>query len=178
MKKSQKGFTIIEVALVLAIGALIFLVVFLAVPALQRNQRNDARHRDVSNVVTAVTTWVSNNPNGNLADQAGSTEQLDAATGKGKKDETLGKFIDSLSANTESVVVKSAADVGVNGDTPVDIPANLFTADSGQPTKITVVVGAECSGTTQLVEGAARSSVVVGSTETTGDPVAYCSGAN
>jgi len=34
MKKSQKGFTIIEVALVLAIGALIFLVVFLATPAL------------------------------------------------------------------------------------------------------------------------------------------------
>ena len=62
MKKSQKGFTIIEVALVLAIGALIFLVVFLAVPALQRNQRNDARKRDISSVVEAVASYASNNP--------------------------------------------------------------------------------------------------------------------
>ena len=61
-QKSQKGFTIIEVALVLAVGALIFLVVFLAVPALQRNQRNDARKRDQSSVVEAVTSYTSNNP--------------------------------------------------------------------------------------------------------------------
>ncbi|HPW47952.1 MAG TPA: prepilin-type N-terminal cleavage/methylation domain-containing protein, partial [Candidatus Saccharibacteria bacterium] len=36
-KKDQKGFTIIEVLIVLAIAALILLIVFLAVPALQRN---------------------------------------------------------------------------------------------------------------------------------------------
>ena len=35
--KDAKGFTIIEVALVLAIAGLIFLVVFLALPALQRS---------------------------------------------------------------------------------------------------------------------------------------------
>ena len=56
----QQGFTIIEVALVLAVAALIFLVVFLAVPALQRNQRDDARKRDVSNVVQAVVNAVAN----------------------------------------------------------------------------------------------------------------------
>jgi len=59
--KKQRGFTIIEVALVLAVAALIFLVVFLAVPALQRNQRDDARKRDVSNVVAAVTAINANN---------------------------------------------------------------------------------------------------------------------
>ncbi len=39
----EKGFTIIEVVLVLAIAALIFLMVFIALPALQRNQRDTAR---------------------------------------------------------------------------------------------------------------------------------------
>ena len=40
MAKNKKGFTIIEVVLVLAIAGLIFLMVFIALPALQRSQRN------------------------------------------------------------------------------------------------------------------------------------------
>ncbi|MBS7346174.1 MAG: type II secretion system protein, partial [Candidatus Sacchiramonaceae bacterium] len=44
MNKHKKyGFTIIEVVLVLAIAGLIFLVVFIALPALQRNQRDTQR---------------------------------------------------------------------------------------------------------------------------------------
>lgn len=56
----QKGFTIIEVVLVLAIAALIFLMVFIALPALQRNQRDTARKQELGKVVSAVTTWQSN----------------------------------------------------------------------------------------------------------------------
>ena len=50
----SSGFTIIEVALVLAIAGLIFLVVFLALPALQRSQRDTARRQDVAKGVVAV----------------------------------------------------------------------------------------------------------------------------
>lgn len=53
----EKGFTIIEVVLVLAIAALIFLMVFIALPALQRNQRDTARKQELQKVVAAVTTW-------------------------------------------------------------------------------------------------------------------------
>lgn len=56
----EKGFTIIEVVLVLAIAALIFLMVFIALPALQRNQRDTARKQELQKVVAAVTTWQSN----------------------------------------------------------------------------------------------------------------------
>lgn len=59
-KSSQKGFTIIEVVLVLAIAALIFLVVFLAVPALQRSQRDTQRRADVGRIFTAVTNHAGN----------------------------------------------------------------------------------------------------------------------
>ena len=173
MKKSQKGFTIIEVALVLAIGALIFLVVFLAVPALQRNQRNDARHRDVSNIVTAVSSWAANNTQKNLATVAGSANQVDD-TGTGDPDTELGKYLDSVSSNTEIVEVVTA-DSSWFGDG--NIPKTLYT-NSDQPTKITVVVGAQCSGTSALEDAPARSAAVVGSTETTGEPVPYCSTAS
>jgi prepilin-type N-terminal cleavage/methylation domain-containing protein len=41
------GFTVIEILIVLAIAALFLLAVFLALPALQRNERNDSRKRSV-----------------------------------------------------------------------------------------------------------------------------------
>jgi len=59
--KQQKGFTIIEVVLVLAIAGLIFLIVFLAVPALQRSQRDTQRRNDVSRMMSQVSQYQSNN---------------------------------------------------------------------------------------------------------------------
>lgn len=62
MKKTTKqGFTIIEVVLVLAIAALIFLMAFVAFPALQRSQRDTARKNAVSTVVSASNDLLSNN---------------------------------------------------------------------------------------------------------------------
>ena len=60
-KTNQKGFSIIEVVLVLAIAGLIFLMVFVALPALQRNQRDQARRSDVGIVGSAVSSYASNN---------------------------------------------------------------------------------------------------------------------
>lgn len=51
---AKKGFTIIEVVLVLAIAGLIFLMVFLALPVLQRSQRDTQRKQDIAMVVTAL----------------------------------------------------------------------------------------------------------------------------
>lgn len=58
--QKQQGFTIIEVVLVLAIAGLIFLVVFLAVPALQKSQRDTARRNDIGRVVAAVQSHRTN----------------------------------------------------------------------------------------------------------------------
>ena len=60
-KRKVKGFTIIEVVLVLAIAGLIFLMVFIALPALQRSQRDTQRKNDLSRAVTALTSYTSNN---------------------------------------------------------------------------------------------------------------------
>lgn len=59
--RKEKGFTIIEVVLVLAIAGLIFLMVFIALPALQRSQRDTQRKNDLSRLQTALTSYQSNN---------------------------------------------------------------------------------------------------------------------
>ena len=61
MTKNKKGFTIIEVVLVLAIAGLIFLMVFIALPALQRSQRNTRRRQDMARILSAFTDYQSNN---------------------------------------------------------------------------------------------------------------------
>lgn len=61
MQRKTKGFTIIEVVLVLAIAGLIFLMVFLALPALQRTQRDTQRKDDLSRFAAAVQAYKSNN---------------------------------------------------------------------------------------------------------------------
>ena len=60
LKKRTEGFTIIEVLIVLAIAGLIMLIVFLAVPALQRNSRNNARNSEAARVSAAATDCLAN----------------------------------------------------------------------------------------------------------------------
>lgn len=60
-KSNQKGFTIIEVLIVLAIAGVIMLIVFLAVPALQRNSRNTQRKADISAALAGIQESLNNN---------------------------------------------------------------------------------------------------------------------
>ena len=77
--KDQKGFTIIEVLIVLAIAGLILLIVFLAVPALQRNSRNTQYRSEASRLLASTQEFVNNN-GGTLPGASGSgTAGTDAA---------------------------------------------------------------------------------------------------
>ena len=66
--KTQKGFTIVETSLVIAIAGLIFLMVFVALPGLRAQQRDTDRREDVTKVVRDIKDFQSNNrgalPNG------------------------------------------------------------------------------------------------------------------
>lgn len=61
----KKGFTIIEVSLVLAIAGLIFAMIFIALPALQRQARDTERKEDVLAFIEAIKKYQQNN-RGNL----------------------------------------------------------------------------------------------------------------
>lgn len=91
----QKGFTIIEVVLVLAIAALIFLMVFIALPALQSGQRDTARKSDVSIVASAVNTWSSNNRNKSMNELT---------------NDALSTYVTNKSDNTSTITVKKYSD--------------------------------------------------------------------
>ncbi len=60
LSKKSRGFTIIEVMIVLAIAGLILAVVLLAVPALQRSQRNNARQGDATHYAGIINDYISN----------------------------------------------------------------------------------------------------------------------
>jgi prepilin-type N-terminal cleavage/methylation domain-containing protein len=76
MKKVMlKGFTIIEVIIVLVIGAIIMIAVFLVVPQLQQSARNNQRRSDASQLLLAmrklwdegkITTTINGEFNGSV----------------------------------------------------------------------------------------------------------------
>lgn len=85
MKKKSTdlgGFTIIEVVLVLAIAGLIFLMVFIALPALQRAQRDTQRRDDMARVSEAITQYQTNN-NGKLPVKGSGLDAVDETNSEG-----------------------------------------------------------------------------------------------
>lgn len=79
---SLGGFTIIEVVLVLAIAGLIFMMVFIALPALQRSQRDTQRRENIGRVTQAIMNYETNN-NGRLP-ATGSVDPFDRGENGGE----------------------------------------------------------------------------------------------
>ena len=75
--KHYQGFTIIEVVLVLAIAGLIFLMVFLALPAFQRSQRDTQRKQTISRIAAALEQARVNNKGVAISDY-GNNNQLES----------------------------------------------------------------------------------------------------
>ncbi|MBR3253794.1 type II secretion system protein [Candidatus Saccharibacteria bacterium] len=62
----KKGFTLIEVALVLAIAGLIFMMVFITLPQVWRTQRDTQRRDDMLTFVQRLKNFQTNNNRGAL----------------------------------------------------------------------------------------------------------------
>ena len=151
-RKQQKGFSIIEVVLVLAIAGLIFLMVFIALPALQRGQRDSARQSEVGAVVGALGTYASMN-NGRTPS---SSAQLAVIINGKNVNETDANVLDS---GSEVQLVTTSG-------TPVDLTANASAGIQIDKTiafdEIAVFIGYKCGDTNgQLVSGTRRQAAVV-----------------
>lgn len=129
-KNSEKGFTIIEVVLVLAIAGLIFLMVFIALPALQRNQRDSARKNDVGIVASAVTSFTTNNK-GQFPTTSAELQNYASNLSNGTTIslKATGTYTAALTgATTENVAFVPKTKCGTNGDvTSVGATARQFT---------------------------------------------------
>lgn len=60
MQKLRKGFTLVELIIVLAIAGLIISLVFIAATAAQRNGRDTARRADAQKLATAIDQYAAN----------------------------------------------------------------------------------------------------------------------
>lgn len=126
--KTKSGFTIIEVVLVLAIAGLIFMAVFIALPALQKSQRDTQRKADVEKVVAKINDYQAANRN-ELPDGTNSTgiSADKYATGKTIRTwdyfyhnylltESSDKFTDPQSNNAYKLVILDAAPTNYEKD--------------------------------------------------------------
>jgi prepilin-type N-terminal cleavage/methylation domain-containing protein len=151
VQRKEKGFTIIEVVLVLAIAGLIFLMVFIALPALQRSQRDQARKSEVGTVASAITSYQSNN-RGNAPTAAAIGQYI---TGKTPASAVL----ESGSTITVRSTVYAGADINLSADlTATPAIDNILQAD-----EILVYFGYKCDAASNslLVRGTSRQSAVV-----------------
>lgn len=123
LNNNTSGFTIIEVALVLAIAGLIFLVVFLALPALQNSQKDTAAREDVGRVVSAIAAYKTDN-SGTLPAGGSYTP--------GTNNGTFSGYIGKLS-NGESVTVVSSGVAWATTSLITIIPSALCGTNSSSP---------------------------------------------
>lgn len=96
-----KGFTIIEVVLVLAIAGLIFLMVFLALPALQRTQKNNALRSEVTRVMSLAVDYRANS-NGSYVGSTTTVQNLRTQAGP---DQLLGITFASVPADINATAI-------------------------------------------------------------------------
>lgn len=134
-QRNQKGFTIIEVLIVLAIAGLIMLIVFLAVPALQRNSRNTQRRNDISSLLGAVSEYNNNNQGSFPASNANFN------TAFANANPSLGYYTPGNVKWTKQTAATAPAD-------PADVD------------KVTIVNFAKCNGNAATTTGATERSVV------------------
>lgn len=144
--KKEKGFTIIEVLIVLAIAGLILLVVFLAVPALQRNARNTQRSTDAGNILSAVSEYVGNN-NGQLPAVGATSGSGNALTIGASTSNTIPVTLGYYQASAVTITDNSSGNLANPEDTDV----------------IRIVRGASCHPTNvgDAQAGSARAVVVL-----------------
>lgn len=97
---TMKGFTIIEVVLVLAIAGLIFLMVFIALPALQRNQRDTQRRQDYAQLASQIQGYMTNN--GNKLPSAGASLEASKYMNKDGLDPKGEKYTINVTSSSPS----------------------------------------------------------------------------
>lgn len=182
--KRQSGFTIVEVALVLAIAGLIFLMAFLALPSLWASQRDADRKARVMELVSDIKTYQTNNSRGALPVLSGSGPEeftwadtrptfADSTTWKAFiHDYVSADFADASGNDYEFYVVKCLAADGrdlATGEAcayrssdfgEINNPENV-NIGGGVDYKMYIAVGATCDGDHAVKTNSSRGVAVV-----------------
>ncbi len=149
--RKESGFTIVEVMIVLAIAGLIILIVFLAVPALQRNSRNTQRSGDVGALLGGVAEYQAAN-NGSLTNI---TSPLLIANSRTAFYEAAGTGTGQINVLTGAATQTALATTAAND-------------------RVVIVVGAKCGAGGATVAGPSRAVAAQFLRETSAGYAAAC----
>jgi prepilin-type N-terminal cleavage/methylation domain-containing protein len=171
IKKSQQGFTIIEVLIVLAIAGLIMAIVFFAVPQLQRNARDNQRQSVANRVKAELDTYSSNNQGTypflaatTPAGWPGASNCPQSAGGAAKSCQDFNfRYLTNVNTNDPSTNAAMPIFIAKNSTLPAVTKGNLYIAVSAKcngdvlassPGNSTyaVVVGLDRTGTDYCVD--------------------------
>jgi len=144
-KFNNKGFTIVETLIVLAIAATIIIVVLLAVPALQRQSRNTATKVGAGAIASGWTAEVGN-ANGGTMSVTGATGSITINTAPYKVNTGIKTLTAAAAAATKVTYNATTNSVtGVAGDTLTNNSIALYTSGvcpaTATGTSITPTVG-------------------------------------
>jgi len=149
VKQNTKGFTIIEVVLVLAIAGLIFLMVFVALPSLQSGQRDTARKNDVGAVATAVSNYTANN-RGSFPSSTELAPYVKDNISKNSTDPTVVAFNATVTVKESDVRVVQKAKCGSTGKATGGNATQTLTA--GTANQFVVITFLESGGGTSFCQ--------------------------
>lgn len=184
---SKRGFTIIEVVLVLAIAGLIFLMVFIALPAMQRSQRDTQRRDSLSMMMTQITQYQANNRNKLPNDKAETVTVGNDSKAVETTDSGWAKFYNAYllaqndtfedpNGNSYTIKAASCGTTTTNGDCidAVQRQKTLFTGNEGeaQNYQISIVYNATCDGEKAVYNSGSRKIAILYKLEGGGT---YCS---
>lgn len=147
--KKSEGFTIIEVLIVLAIAGLIMLVVFLAVPNLQRNSRNNGYRSEASSILAAYSEVSSNKNGAILSPSSSAVATSDAGKVKAASNpQNISTIIIEVEAGSTGPALDQAV-IRTGAKCTSPDPASATTAtDPGSARQISILYMVETPGST------------------------------
>ena len=172
--KRKNGFTVIEVSLVLAIAGLIFMMLFIALPALQRSQRDTRRRDDVVFLLEKIKNYEKNN-RGTLPGSAEtSTSQVNVIWSDALKNSTGNEmtwkgfyrdylkenFADPSGGNYQLVIVKCGATTA-DSDCTNSVATGLENQSFPNDNKMIIVLQASCYGSKTILSSNPRNLAVM-----------------
>lgn len=129
-KTLKKGFTLIEIVIVLAIAALIMVVVFLAVQGAQRGQRDQFRKDTANRILSSAQAYRGNNSGGAPANAAALASYVNATVAAGVTTITANGVTVTLDASATPAVPACGTKDNPSTATVVFVPAAGATADA------------------------------------------------
>lgn len=152
--KKAKGFTIIEVLIVLAIAGLILSIVFIAVPQLQRNARDTKRQSIANRMSSELDSFAGNNSGTYPWVGVGAGQAACGYNAAAAAQSCSDWYTRYICANNAACTQVDTKDPSTGNATPIFYGAGVPTPGGLTP-NLWITVGGSCSGSDKSVAGVA-----------------------